>query len=158
MNIKGVFKDKRGIEGLPMRLIIIVVIAGVVLAAIITMIPKTKGHMEIDYWETDYGGTTTPGFLVKVSATGSEEVPGISFTARINITDTDGKAIDGAKVTITGAGGAGAGTTDGTGVANVIVDGCTLPANQDTVYLKVKVTKSGYYDEIDEEGLQLQRV
>ncbi len=105
MKIKSPFKDKKEIEGLPMRLIIILVIAEVVLAAIITMTSKTEGHMEIDYNQIAGGDHTqsSSGFLVKVDAMGSEEVTGISFTAYINITDTGGKAIDGAKVTVTGA-------------------------------------------------------
>lgn len=160
--MKRFLKDRRGIEGLPMKLIIIVVIAAAVLAAVLAMLGgfNPEASMEVDYDEIVAGDHTRPseGFLVKVDATGSEEVTEISFTAHIDVTDSgDGKSIDGAKVTITGANGAGSGTTDD-GHAEVTVEGCRLPANTDTLYLKVKVTKGGYHDVVDEEGLQLQRV
>ena len=155
----GFVGDKRGIEGLPMRLIIIVVVAAVVLAAILAMMPKTTpGSLKVSFGKIKEGGSTYHGGVVLVKANGEEKIDEITFTAYVNVTDSNGKPISGATVIISGGGAAGVGTTQPNGTATVTVKGAKLEENQDEAYLKVTVKASGYPDYVDNHGLLLQRV
>jgi len=161
---RGWLKDQRGIEGLPMRLIIIVVIAGAVLVALLAMLGgiSFNKNMDVECSKIEYNGKTYDGFAVPVDATGSEEISGISFTAHIYVYESGtNKPVEGAKVTISGAesgvGGFGSGKTDENGLAIISVSGCTLPANYGEAQLKIEVTKSGYNKFIDLEGIKIVR-
>ncbi len=157
-------KDRRGIEGLPMRLIIILVVAIAVLAAIMAIINMigTNKNMTAECAKIVYNGETYDGFQVPVDATGSEEKTGITFTAYIYVyeltKDGPGDPISGAKVSISGGNGFGSGTTDGSGLATITVSNCILPENADEVDLKIEVTKSGYNKFVDEEGIKIVRI
>lgn len=100
------------------------------------------------------------GSLVKVPATASnDEVGNITFKAVVKVMDEeDGKPVKNAAVTITGCSGAGAAATDRKGVAEVQVFSCTLPANVNKAYFKVRVKKKGYWDFMQEEGIVMARV
>ena len=137
----GFIRDRRGIEGLPMRLIIIVVIAAVVLAAILAMIPKTKGNLSVECVSVD----GIDGNLKKVTSSGEDEVPVGDFEVKVKVTDDKGNPVKGASVTLTGAHGAGSGKTGGDGTVTITVSGAKLDANEDTDSMKVTVTAPGYH-------------
>ena len=137
----GFVGDKRGIEGLPMRLIIIVVVAAVVLAAILAMIPKTKGTLSAECISVDGKN----GNLKDVTSSTEDEVNVGNFEVKIKVTDDKGNPVKGASVTLTGAHGAGSGKTGGDGVATITVLGAKLDANEDTDSMKVTVTAPGYH-------------
>jgi len=153
--------DRRGIEGLPMRLIIIVVVAAAVIAAILAMIGMVNPK---DSFQIEYAGThgitnceDGDGNLVKVTATGSEEVKDITFEATIKVYDSKGNPVKGATVVLAGAQSAGSGTTDANGVATVKVEGAVLRANDPQAYMSLTVKASGFHDYKDEEAILLQR-
>lgn len=154
-------KDRRGIEGLPMHLIIIVVIAGVVIAAILAMMGtfNPKDSIQIEYAGTDgrHNCSDGHGSLVKVNATGAEEVIHINFTATIKVFDSKGNPVKGATVVLAGAQSAGSNTTDANGTAKVEVDDAVLKANQQQAYMSLTVKASGFHDYTDEESILLQR-
>ncbi len=153
-------KDKRGIEGLPMRLIIIVVVAIAVLAAIMAMIKLINPNKDLyaECAKIEINGQSYDGFVVPVEASGEEEVTDISFTAYIYVYEkgTD-NPVSGAKVSISGGGGFGSGKTDGNGFVPITVSKCKLPENRDELYLKIEVTKGGYNKFVDAEGIKLSR-
>lgn len=154
-------RDRRGIEGLPMHLIIIVVIAGVVIAAILAMMGMINPK---DSFQVEYAGTIGrhncddgSGNLVKVTAAGAEEVTDIDFTATIKVFDSKGNPVQGATVVLAGAQSAGSGTTNENGEATVQVDDAVLRANQQQAYMSLTVKASGFHDYKDEEAILLQR-
>jgi len=154
-------RDRRGIEGLPMHLIIIVVIAGVVIAAILAMMGtfNPKDSLQIEYAGTDgrHNCSDGDGNLVKVTAAGAEEVTDIDFNATIKVFDSKGNPVKGATVVLAGAQSAGSGTTDENGEATVQVDDAVLKANQQSAYMSLTVKASGFHDYTDEEAILLQR-
>jgi len=154
MKIRGLIGDKRAIEGLPMRLIILVVIAGVVLAAIITMIPHPKGNLQVECVSVD----GNDGNLKTIHDSGRGEVSAGDFDVVVKVTDDKGKAISGASVTLTGANGAGSGRTEDDGTAVITVTGVKLNANEDVDYMKVTVTASGYHKYEEENFIVISRV
>ncbi|HEC87800.1 MAG TPA: carboxypeptidase regulatory-like domain-containing protein [Thermoplasmata archaeon] len=148
------FKDKRGIEGLPMRLVIIVVIAGIVLAAIIAVIGefKPKGNLSIGCISVD----GQEGNLKTVNGLGEINIS--DFEVVVKVTDSKGNPVSGASVTITGANGAGSGKTGDDGKATIIVRGAKLNANENEEYMKATVSASGYNKHIEEEFIVIARV
>ncbi len=164
--MRKLLHENRGIEGLPMKLIIIVVIAGVVLAGVLTMweqLFNPQRNMEIEYQgitdTSDNVTGTSPGSLVKVAAAGAEEVNDIDFTAHIYVHDPgNGDPVSGATVTLAGRGSAAEADTNANGLATVQITGCDLDANTDDAYLTVTVKKSGYRDVTDPDGIHLHRV
>ncbi|MEM1513702.1 MAG: hypothetical protein QXW78_00580 [Candidatus Thermoplasmatota archaeon] len=163
-NRGNLFKDKRGIEGLPMHLIIIVVIAVAVLAAVLAMMKYVTFDKPMEIKCTQIRGDVqkvrdSEGYLVKVNSTGNEKITNIDFTAYIEVYEKNsGKPISGATVTIIGAGAVGSGKTNATGIAKVKVENAELAENQDEVYLKIEVKASGYQDFVDDKGLLIVRV
>ncbi|RLF64388.1 MAG: carboxypeptidase regulatory-like domain-containing protein [Thermoplasmata archaeon] len=141
MKMESLIGDKRGIEGLPMRLIIIVVIAGAVLAAMITMIPHTKGNLQVECISVD----GNDGNLKTITSSGEGEVSAGDFNVVVKVTDDKGKAVSGASVVLTGSNGAGSGKTGSDGTATITVTGVKLNENEDTDYMKITVTASGYH-------------
>ncbi|MEM2935184.1 MAG: hypothetical protein QXF32_02340 [Candidatus Thermoplasmatota archaeon] len=160
----NLLKDKRGIEGLPMHLIIIVVIAVAVLAAVLAMMKYVTFDKPMEATCLQIRGdvqkvSDTDGYLVKVNSTGSEKITNIDFTAYIKVYEKNSeKPVSGATVTIVGAGAVGSGKTNATGIAKVKVENAELAENQDEVYLKIEVKASGYQNFVDEEGLLVIRV
>jgi len=156
----GFIRDKRGIEGLPMRLVLIVVVAAVVLAAILAILRgvSVNKNMDVECSKIDYNGNTYDGFTVPVDATGEEEVSGISFKAYIYVYEKGtNNPVSGAKVSISGN-GFGSGKTNSDGLATISVSNCKLPENYNEVYLKIEVVKSGYNKFVDNEGIKIVRV
>jgi len=152
--IKNIFRDKRGIEGLPMRLIIIVVVAAVVLVAIIGMIPKTKGNLQVECVSVD----NNPGNLKKITDTTAGEVSAGDFDVVVKVTDDKGKVVSGASVTLAGANGAGSGKTGGDGTATITITGAKLNENEDIDYMKITVTASGYHKYEEDNFVVISRV
>lgn len=158
-------KDKRGIEGLPMHLIIIIAVAVAVLAILFAIIGGIKpiGTLSVSCEKIEAGEhvkkeSSGNVILVDAKEKGSEIIKYINFSVRVKVTDSKGKPVAGATVIISGAGTAGANTTVGDGTAVVRIKNAILERNQETAYMKIEVKASGYHKYIDEEGLILQRV
>ncbi|MBC7081233.1 MAG: Ig-like domain-containing protein [Thermoplasmatales archaeon] len=160
---RNLFRDKRGIEGLPMYLIIIVVIAVAVLAAVLAMMKYITFDKPIEATCTKITGSgnviSGEGYLVRVKAKGMERVLNIDFTAEIKVYEKNtNKPISGATVTISGAGTAGSNKTDATGVAKINIKGAKLEENQEEIYMRIEVKASGYQSFVDDEGILILRV
>ncbi len=160
----GFIRDKRGIEGLPMRLVIIVVVAAAVLAAIFLMFPKhgVSGPLQVSFDNVvgvnNVSTELSQGNVVVVKTDGEQTVRDIDFKIDVKVMDDGGKPISKATVTITGAGGVGVGVTEKDGTITIEVKNAKLEENQDTAYLSVRVKASGYPTYVDNEGIIIQRV
>lgn len=150
--MKKFLKDRRGIEGLPMKLIIIVVIAGAVLAALITMIPDGPGTLNAECVSVD----GNDGSLKAVSGS-SGEISISDFTVTVKVTDGEGDPVADADVTLMGANGAGGDKTGPDGTVTITVTGAKLQANEDKDYLSVEVSASDHKDYKDEEFVTIAR-
>jgi len=153
MNKETLFKDKRGIEGLPMRLIIILVIAVAVIAALMALLGSfhPKGTLSVECVSCQ----GNPGNLATISGTGEQTLP--PFEVVIKVTDSNGDPVDGASVTLTGANGAGSGKTGSDGQATITVTGAKLNANENEESMKVTVTASGYHKYTEEDFVIIAR-
>ncbi len=145
-------EDQRGIEGLPMKLIIIVVIAGAVLAAVLMMIPEGTGTLNAECISVDGNS----GHLKTVSAASGEISVG-SFDVTVQVTDGDGDPVADADVTLIGANGAGAGKTGGDGEVTVTVQNARLDTNEEKDYVSVEVTASGHHSYEEEQFVVIAR-
>jgi hypothetical protein len=155
MWLKKLWRDKSGVEGLPMQLIIIIVIAAAVLAAVLLMIPKGTGNLNAVCISVN----NTSGSLFTIDDTGSGETdPVDSFYVIVKVTNDDGKAVSGATVTLIGSHGGGSNVTDESGQANINVSGVKLDANEDIDYMRVEVSASGYNDFEKEKFVTIARV
>lgn len=147
-------KDKRGIEGLPMRLIIIVVVAAAVLAAILAMIGivNPKGTLNVECISVN----GNDGNLYTISGNGEITCP--DFEVVVKVTNSKGDPISGATVTLTGANGAGSNRTGDNGITRITVKNVKLNANENIEYMDVTVTASGYHNYNEENFIVISRV
>ena len=157
-------EDRRGIEGLPMRLIIIVVIAVIIIAALVTMMkyvtvdkPMTASCIEIQQ-NGDTRVEAGEGFVAKVDYSGMDAISNIKFKAKIVVKDNDGKPVSGADVIIDGAHAVGSGKTDGSGNVTISIENAKLEENQEDAYMKIIVKAKGYRDFEDDQGLLIKRI
>ncbi len=157
-------EDRRGIEGLPMRLIIIVVIAVIIIAALVTMMkyvtvdkPMTASCVEIQQ-NGDTRVEAGEGFVAKVDYSGMDAISNIKFKAKIVVKDNDGKPVSGADVIIDGAHAVGSGKTDGNGNVTISIENAKLEENQEDAYMKIIVKAKGYRDFGDDQGLLIKRI
>ncbi len=132
---KAMRKNKKGgIEGLPLQLMIIIVVASLGLALMVGWMngieaPKTIEDVDIDVSGGSRYNTTK--------------------TVTVTVYDQDGYALSGADVVITGLGATGSnysnsvpyGTTGENGTVTINV---SLPNLETYGYLNVEVSKSGY--------------
>ncbi|MDD5779106.1 MAG: hypothetical protein PHU95_06630 [Candidatus Thermoplasmatota archaeon] len=124
-----------------MKLIIVVVIAGAVLAAVLAMLNSVSppGDLSVSFRDGtnfyDAGISGSSGAMVE------------SFTVEVVVTDADsGEPVEGATVTITGYSGGGASNpTDGSGVTSITVNNVEMPANTNQIKLDVEVSAGGYH-------------
>lgn len=145
-------KNNQGqVLGLPMYLIIVMIVAVAVIAAVIFMIPK---------------GPQTMNALVTSNAVIAEE-PGHagaftftgSYSVVIKVTTNDERAdpIEGATVTLVGAGVSGSGTTDVNGEVTISLTP-KLEANVNEAHIKLTVKASGFEDFEDDEAVTVARL
>lgn len=136
-----------------MKLIIVVVIAGAVLAAVLAMINSVSppGDLSVAF----RNGTNF--YDAEISGSGSAIVD--SFTVEVVITDADsGEPVEGATVIISGYGGGGSSNpTDGNGETTVTVSNVEMPANTNQIKLDVEVSAAGYHTRTLEDSVTIIR-
>ena len=124
-------------EGLPMQLLIIVIIAAVAIAIVLGWLYMIDDPQIIDTVTAD------PSM---VEAHGTGPYVNDSFDVTIKVWDQDDSAISGAVVEISGGGLVGSkvvGTTDGNGVC-IFTDLSIELGTDQTTTMDVKVTKADY--------------
>ena len=151
-------KDDHAIE-LPINIVVMLVVGMVALAALLSIIPKSKESVSVDILNVTIGNNdTTDGNSAKIIGEGEHQVK-----VRIKVYDKDNNPVQKASATMSGGGGFGTDQTDANGEANIILGGSgggggtkvTLRPNQQTLELKLVVKANGFYDYEDEKAVLL---
>ena len=153
MRRKRYFKknNQAQVLGLPMYLIIVMIVAVAVIAAVIFMIPKGTQTMSALVTSNPVIAED-PGHAGEFTFTGSYDVV-------IKVTTNDERAdpIDGATVTLVGAGVSGSGSTDVNGEVTISLTP-KLGANINEAYIKLTVKASGFEDFEDDQAVTVARL
>ncbi len=151
------FKDSEdGVEGLPVRLIVVLVVGVIALSAMVAAVNSFKPPRTMTAAVTDV--SSKDGNMLQVSSAGEGTVSK-TWTCYVNVTDEKGVPVSGASVILHGLGGGGSGVTNTKGVAYIKnTNDIKLPANQDSGYMTLEVKAPGFYQYKDESALAVIRV
>src|SRR5271157_2595222 len=150
------FRDSEdGVEGLPVRLIVVLV--GVIaLSAMVAAVNSFKPQRTLTAAVTEV--SSKAGNLLQVSNSGEGTVSK-TWTCYVNVTDEKGEPVSGASVIVYGQGGAGSAVTNTKGVAYLSkTNDIKLNPNQDTGYLTLEINAAGFYQYKNENALAVIRV
>jgi hypothetical protein len=153
--LKKFKEDDRAIE-LPINIVVMLVVGMVALAALLSIIPKSKENLSVDIISIQINdGAMKEGSVTTVVGAGEYKVRVVA-----KIFDKNNNPVEKASVTITGGGGFGVDQTNTDGEALVDL-GLTnnskvnLRPNQKSVALKLVAKANGYYDYEDENAVTL---
>ena len=153
---KRMINDERGVEGLPVRLIVVLVVGVIALAAMVAAMNGFKPQKTLSASVVTVN--SAKGNLLKVSSSGAGEA-GKSWNCTVKVTDDKGDPVYGASVVLYGLSGAGSAVTDKEGEARFnSTNAVKLNANQNSGYLTMEVTARGYYAYKNENALAVIRV
>jgi hypothetical protein len=140
-------RDEKAME-LPINIVVMLVVAMVALATLISIIPTPTKEMSVFVERTALGGgSLQQGNSIIVSATTAENPFAVS--AMIKVTDKDGNPVRDANVILKGLGGAASNTTDINGVTVLTTPGTALvrlDPNQNEGTMDLKILADGFYD------------
>lgn len=156
MRKKGFRGDERGVEGLPVRLIVVLVVGVIALSSMVAAVNSFKPPKTLTAAVTEV--SSKDGNLLQVSNTGEGAVTK-TWTCYVNVTDDKGNPVSGASVIVHGLGGAGSGVTNTKGVAYISkTNDIRLNANQNIGYMTLEVNAPGFYQYKNENALAVVRV
>jgi len=150
------FKDDEKAIELPINIVVMLVVGMVALAALLSIIPKSKENLSVDIIDIKIDdGAIQNGSAATVTGAGEYKV---RVFARVF--DKNNNPVEKASVTITGGGGFGVDQTNTNGEAIVYLGDTinakvTLRPNQKSVALKLVAKANGYYDYEDENAVTL---
>jgi len=148
-------KDERAIE-LPINIVVMLVVGMVALAALLSIIPKSKENMSVDIIDVKVSDDNPyKGSSAKVVGAKDHTV-----TVNIKVYDKNNNPVEKASATLSGGGGFGTDQTNKSGLAKIYLGGTsgsmvTIRPNQQTVELKIVVKANGFYDYQDEQAVLL---
>ena len=148
-------EDDRAIE-LPINIVVMLVVGMVALAALLSIIPKSKENLSVDIISIKIDdGAVKNGSVTTVEGAGEYKVRVVA-----KVFDKNNNPVEKASVTITGGGGFGVDQTSTDGEAlidlgDTINSKITLRPNQKSVALKLVAKANGYYDYEDENAVTL---
>jgi hypothetical protein len=153
--LKKFAKDEKAIE-LPINIVVMLVVGMVALAALLSIIPKSKENLSVEIIDIKIdNGAVHEGSVTTVEGAGEYKV-------KVNATvfDKNNNPVEKASVTITGGGGFGVDQTNTRGEASVELGDTNnakvnLRPNQKSVDLKLVAKANGYYDYEDENAVTL---
>lgn len=155
MLLKNFKKDERAIE-LPINIVVMLVVGMVALAALLSIIPKSKENLSVDIVDiTIDNGSSQDGSIATVGGAGDFKVK-----VNVKVYDKNNNPVEKGSVTISGGGGFGADQTNSYGEAIVTLGktkstNVTIRPNQKNVELKLVVKANGFYDYEDERAILL---
>lgn len=153
---KRMLSDDRGVEGLPVRLIVVLVVGVIALAAMVSAMNSFKPQKTLTASVTSVN--SKDGNLLRVSSSGAGAVEK-TWTCTVKVTDDNGGPVYGASVILHGLSGAGSDTTDKSGIAHLNnTNAIKLNANQNSGYMTLEVSAPGYYTYKNENALAVIRV
>lgn len=151
-----ILRDDRGVEGLPVRLIVVLVVGVIALAAMVAAMNGFKPQKTLTASITEVNSKQGNLLRVQSSDEGSENK---TWSCSVLVTDDKGNPVSGASVVIHGLGGAGSDVTNDEGKAFVDnTNSISLNPNQDSGYLAMEVSAPGYYTYKNENALAVIRV
>jgi hypothetical protein len=154
--LKKFAKDEKAIE-LPINIVVMLVVGMVALAALLSIIPKSKENLSVEIIDIKIdNGAVHEGSVTTVEGAGEYKV-------KVNATvfDKNNNPVEKASVTITGGGGFGVDQTNTYGDASVDLgkdsnnSKVNLRPNQKSVALKLVAKANGFYDYEDENAVTL---
>ncbi len=149
------FDNEDAVEGLPVRLIVVLVVGVIALAAMVAAVNGFKPQKMMSASVIEVGGKD--GNLLTITKTGYAAVEK-NWTCRVLVIDADGNPISGASVIVHGLSGAGGGVTDKKGEAYLTkTNDVMLNANQDSGYMTLEVSAPGYNNYKNENALAVVR-
>lgn len=154
-SLKKFKEDERAIE-LPINIVVMLVVGMVALAALLSIIPKSKENLSVDIIDIKIdNGTVQTGSVATVGGAGEYLV-----RVFLKVYDKNNNPVEKASVTISGGGGFGVDQTNGDGeaivyIGNTISTKVTLRPNQKSVDLKLVAKANGYYDYEDQKAVVL---
>lgn len=159
MLMKG---DKRfrsndeAVEGLPVRLIVVLVVGVIALAAMVAAVNGFKPQKALS--ATVYQVSGKDGNMLMVPKAGSGPVEH-EWTCRVKVVDAGGNPVEGASVIVHGLSGAGSDVTDRYGVAYLQkTNNVNLNSNQNSGYMTLEVSAPGYNTFRNENAIAVVRV
>lgn len=147
MRIQLFRRNEKAME-LPINIVVMLVVAMVALATLISIIPTPTKEMSVFVERTALGtGGLQQGNSIIVSAATAENPFAISTEVRV--TDKDGNPVRDANVILKGLGGVASSTTDINGVAVLTTPAnaqVRLDPNQNEGTMDLKIVADGFYD------------
>ena len=148
-------KDERAIE-LPINIVVMLVVGMVALAALLSIIPKSKEYLTVDVIDIKVNdGAVQEGSIATLRGDGD-------FIIKVNLKvyDKNNNPVEKASVTLNGGGGFGTDQTNSNGEAIILLGDSnstkvTFRPNQQTVQLKLAAKANGFYDYEDINAIQL---
>lgn len=140
-------RNEKAME-LPINIVVMLVVAMVALATLISIIPTPTKEMSVFVERTaPGGGSLQPGNSIIISSTTAQNPFAVS--AEVKVTDKDGNPVRDANVILKGLGGVASSTTDINGVAVLTTTGTApvrLDPNQNEGTMDLKIQADGFYD------------
>lgn len=150
------FKDEDGVEGLPVRLIVVLVVGIIALAAMVAALNGFKPQKSLSAAVVQVGGKDGNMLLVSKAGYGPVEH---NWTCRVKVVDANGDPIDSASVIVHGLSGAGTDVTDKNGIAYLSqTNNVRLNSNQNSGYMTLEVTAPGFNAFRNENAMAVVRV
>ncbi|MDQ1276038.1 MAG: hypothetical protein QG610_1613 [Euryarchaeota archaeon] len=147
MKIQLFRRNEKAME-LPINIVVMLVVAMVALATLISIIPTPTKEMSVFVERTALGtGSLQPGNSIIVNAATAQNPFAVS--AEIRVTDKDGNPVRNANVILKGLGGVASSTTDINGVATLTTPTTArvrLDPNQNEGTMDLKILAEGFYD------------
>ena len=148
--------NEDAVEGLPVRLIVVLVVGVIALAAMVAALNGFKPQKMLSASVVEVGGKD--GNLLMITKTGYGPVEN-NWTCRVQVIDANGNPVAGASVIVHGLSGAGGGVTDNKGIAYLTkTNDVKLNANQNSGYMTLEVSAPGFNTYTNENALAVVRV
>ncbi len=151
----GFRNDETGME-LPINIVVMLVVGMVALAALLSIIPRSKENLSVDIIDIAIdNGSAQEGSIATVGDAGDYRVK-----VNIRVYDKDNNPVEKASATLSGGGGFGADQTNTKGEASVVLGktkgtDVTIRPNQKSIELKLIVKANSFYDYEDEKAVML---
>jgi hypothetical protein len=153
---KSFWKNDDAVEGLPVRLIVVLVVGVIALAAMVAALNGFKPQKTLTASVYEVGGKDGNMLMIPKAGFGPVEH---NWTCRVKVVDANGDAIEGASVIVHGLSGAGSDVTDRYGVAYLSkTNNVNLNSNQNSGYMTLEVSAPGYNTLRNENAIAVVRV
>jgi hypothetical protein len=153
---RSLIKDDEAVEGLPVRLIVVLVVGVIALAAMVAAVNGFKPQKSMSASVYEVGGKDGNMLMIPKAGSGPAEH---NWTCRVKVVDAKGDPVEGASVIVHGLSGAGSDVTDRYGVAYLSkTNNVNLNSNQNSGYMTLEVSASGYNTFKNENAVAVVRV